>query len=383
MRLPILSVLVAASVLAASCTPATEETAEENGEAAEEAIGVPLTEPDETDAPTRTAAQPLDVAQISTLIDVRGVGDSGWAKTHQSTPIAAELGKALDRFDATGHAYKAHVSFLNWETVVGDSCPRFANVYSPGKSYAFLSRPENLTQAYDRGFNLVGLSNNHSRDCADPIGEAMTVRSTAQVARAGVLSHGVGVDAATKTQVKVETLRAAGGNVRVAFGSIYFGSARSCALAVCANDKAALFKSLREAEADLRIVAIHSMDPGTQAEAVNAGIEFVRDFKGDVVFGHGPHVWMPVRVVRKSGGGKGVVFESLGNFLHPSLAAQPKNFIGRALFDTATFELRQIQILPVHNTGMDVKWSSLDVSRHPANLKWSPSDHGVYANVKK
>jgi prolyl-tRNA editing enzyme YbaK/EbsC (Cys-tRNA(Pro) deacylase) len=40
-----------------------------------------------------------------------------------------------------------------------------------------------------------------------------------------------------------------------------------------------------------------------------------------------------VRVVRKNGGGKGVVFESLGNFLHPALAARIFESLG--LWDRA------------------------------------------------
>jgi hypothetical protein len=127
------------------------------------------------------------------------------------------------------------------------------------------------------------------------------------------------------------------------------------------------------------------MGPTDQDEAVRTGVDFVKSYNGDVVYGEGPHVWKPVRVVRKGsrfGGGTGVVFESLGNFLHPSLGAQSKNFIGRALYDLRTLKLRQIQVLPVANAGRDVKWSSVDGGALQANLRWSPASHGVYANVK-
>jgi len=77
-----------------------------------------------------------------------------------------------------------------------------------------------------------------------------------------------------------------------------------------------------------------------------------------------------------------VVFESLGNFLHPSLGGQAKNFVGRALFDARTLKLRQIQVLPVANSGRDVKWSSVDGGALQANLQWSPATRGVYANVR-
>lgn len=384
MRAPALAALAAGLVSTPGCTT-TEEVPDDSGEGteAEGALGVPLTEPDETDAPTRTAPQPLDAAKVTELVDLRGMGDSGWANTHESTPRSAAFGAALDRFDASGVGYRGHVSYLNWETVVGEGCARFANEYSPGKSYAFVSRPENLAQAMDRGFHLVGLSNNHSRDCADPDGEGLTARAVASVARSGVGFHGVGPDAAKKNRPVVVTVKAAGRDVRVAFGSIYFGSRRSCDLSVCASDKRALFEGLRDADADLRVVAMHSMDGGTQDELVRAGIEFVRDYGGDVVYGSGPHVWKGVRVVQKARGGKGVVFESVGNFLHPSLAAQSKNFIGRALFDKGSLELRQVQILPVANAGTEMRYSSADPTTLASNLRWTGADRGYYANVKR
>jgi hypothetical protein len=76
------------------------------------------------------------------------------------------------------------------------------------------------------------------------------------------------------------------------------------------------------------------------------------------------------------------VFESLGNFLHPALGAQTKNFIGRALFDPATLRLRQVQVLPVANAGQDARWSSVDASTLESNLRWTATSRGVYANVK-
>lgn len=388
----LLSVVVAAAALAslgqAGCAvnltadgqPSGDQGGGEPGDS-EDAVGVPITEPDETDTASTLAAAPLDVRAVEGLFDVRGVGDSAWSRTHQQDPIAAEFGKALDRFDATGNAYRGHATYINWETVVGERCETFDSVYTPGKSYAFVSRVDNLKQAMDRGFNLVGLSNNHSRDCTSPNGETMTATATAALADAKHQFHGVG-DPGRKNDVRITTLVAQGKSIRVAFGSLYLGSRRACTGSVCANDKRALFENLRSAAADLRVVAIHSMDSKTQDELVNAGIEFVKSYDGDVVFGSGPHVWKPVRVVRKQSGKAGVVFESLGNFLHPSLAAQQKNYIGRALFDPNALVLRQVQVIPVYNTGSEVKFSTADLRTLPANLKLKTSERGGFANVK-
>jgi hypothetical protein len=381
---------------AAACAAPADATDEDGGEPAdtEDAL-VDVSEPDETAPASALAAAPIDATEATALLDIRGMGDSGWANTHEKTPIAAELGKALDRFDPSGKGYRGDLSFVNWETVVGSGCRQFASVYTPGLSYAFVSRTDNLAQANDRGFNLIGLSNNHARDCLASPDTSLTgeVASAAMSAKnieslgerqwlfAGLASAAHEGDFA---KARVRTFVVKGRPVRVAFGSMYMGRA-SCPRASCSGDRRALFESMRDAQADIRILSLHSMGPTDQDEAVRAGTEFVKSYNGDVVYGEGPHVWKPVRVVRKAasfGGGTGVVFESLGNFLHPSLGAQAKNFIGRALYDLRTLKLRQVQVLPVANAGRDVKWSSVDGGALQANLKWSPATRGVYANVK-
>ena len=52
--------------------------------------------------------------------------------------------------------------------------------------------------------------------------------------------------------------------------------------------------------------------------------------------------------------------------------------------DTRTLKLRQVQLIPIHNTGRDVRFSQADGATVTANLRWSPapSSRGVYANVK-
>ena len=380
-------------VAACAAVPATEDDGEP---ADDEGALVEVNDPDETAPASALPAASLDATAATDFLDVRGMGDSGWANTHESTPIAADFGKALDRFDPTGKGYRGDLSFVNWETVVGFGCTKFASVYQPGVSYAFVSLPDNLAQANDRGFNLFGLSNNHARDCLASADTSLTgeVASAAMSAKniealgdrqwlfAGISSSANENDFA---KARVRTFSIKGRQIRVAFGSMYMGRA-SCPRAACSADKRALFESMRDAQADLRILSLHSMGPTDQDEAVKTGAEFVKSYGGDVVYGEGPHVWKPIRVVRKDasfGGGTGVVFESVGNFLHPSLGAQAKNFIGRALYDLRTLKLRQVQVLPVANAGHDVKWSSsIDGGALQANLKWSPATHGVYANIK-
>lgn len=392
-RLPnllLLPLLVGALGLGACA--AEDDGAEDVGEPGSgESAVVPIDEPDETAPAGALAPAPLD-REATALIDVRGVGDSGWSQTHEQTPLAPAFGDALDRFDASGEGYRGDLSFINWETVVGTACTQFASAYSPGRSYAFVSRAENLVQANERGFNLVALSNNHTRDCyaspdtplrGEDASPDMTARAIEGLGERPWIWAGVGAtsDPDDAHLARVRTFRIKGRDVRVAFASVYMGRP-TCPRASCKGARTELLESLRDAPADLRILAIHSMASADQDEGVRLGIDFVKSYGGDVVFGHGPHVWKPVRVVRKEAGGTGVVFESLGNFLHPSLAAQSKNFIGRALFDPETMKLRQVQVLPVANSGRDARWSSADGASVPANLRFSPSPRGVYANVK-
>jgi len=395
-RLRFLFPLLLLCLCAPACAAPAGDAEDDGGEPAdsEDAL-VAMTEPDETAPASALAAAPLDTAAVTDLLDVRGMGDSGWSTTHEKAPIAAEFGKALDRFDASGKGYRGDLSFINWETVVGTGCSQFASVYTPGRSYAFVSRTENVAQATERGFNLFGLSNNHSRDClasadtslrGEVASAAMTATNIESLGDNGALFAGLASSTHENdfAKARVRTFTVKGRQVRVAFGSMYMGRA-DCPRAACSGDKRELFESMRDAPADVRILSIHSMGPSDQDELVRAGTEFVKSYGGDVVFGEGPHVWKPVRVVRKGagfGGGTGVVFESLGNFLHPSLGGQAKNFIGRALFDLRSLKLRQVQVLPVANSGRDVKWSAVDGGALQANLTWSPSTRGVYANVK-
>lgn len=383
---------LAAGASAIACADADDVSAEDGEPAETEGAISPVTQQDETASPSTLPPAPLDHGAAD-LIDVRGVGDSGWSRTHEQTPLAAAFGAALDRFDGAGHAYRGDLSFINWETVVGSSCTQFSNTYVPRRSYAFVSRPENLTQAYERGFNLVALSNNHTRDCyaspetperGEPASVAMTARAIAGLGELDWLIAGVaGTGDDDSARARVRTFRVKGRDVRVAFGSFYSGRA-DCPRAACAGDARSLMTSLRDARADLRILAIHSMAASDQETLVRLGVEFVEQFDGDIVFGHGPHVWKPVRIVRKQGGGKGVVFDSLGNFLHPALGAQARNFIGRVLLDPRTLALRQVQLLPIANAGENVRMSTADAMDVPANLRWTRlpgTTTGVYANV--
>ncbi len=329
---------------------------------------------------------PVSLTASDGFLDVRGVGDAAWSRTHQSDPIAAEFGDVLDRWDPTGERYRGDLSFINWESVVGEGCDRFWAPYNPGRAYAFVSRAENLAQAYARGFNVVGLSNNHSRDCHDDStdGEAGVDRTLDAMEALDDgrtwLWAGVARTEADKTRPVVTHFDVKGRTVRVAFASVYVGRS-SCPRATCLEDAPALLEALGRTNVDLRILTIHSQRNHDQL--ISIGRSFIEDYDGDVVFGHGPHVWKPVHVIDKNGLGRGVMFESLGNFIHPSLRAQARNLVGRALFDLETLQLSQVQAMAVKTTGFDAVESSADPTSLEANVTWTADETvGAYADIK-
>ncbi len=383
-------ILATTALVAIGCSAdSVDAPSQDPGEPADEAAleTTNTTDPDETGS--ALSAVPLDDA--SGFIDLRGVGDSGWTRTHTSPAPLAGFGPALERLQRTGQVVRGDLSFINWETVVADSCQTFAKPYVAGKSYAFISRAENLDQALAAGFNLVGLANNHSRDCSRTgdglTSMASTHRAATRLAAESRLFHGVGAVGDERTPT-IGKFSVGGKNVRVAFASGYLGIPRGEGVSA-KDDVEPLMKAMQDADVDLRILALHSTDAGNQALLAEVGATFVTRYGGDVVLGSGPHVWRPVRVLRKPDGKTGVVFESFGNFLHPALAAQSKNFVGRVLFDRASLGVRQVQLIAVENRGETIAPSTQDPAQVAANLRWSPASSApaglrvVYANVRE
>lgn len=389
----------ALALILAACSSPTDPSEDVGSSAAgddpgEQEEGVeasPVVSQSETGDPEAIDPQPLDVSKVDGYIDLRGVGDSAWSSTHQSPPRAAEFDKALSDFDPTGLSYKGHVNYINWETVVGNECKKWAAPYAAGRSYAFLSLPASLEQAYAAGFNVVGLSNNHARDCSDDEGEARSSKITAPAMQSisvgkNWLWHGVADTEAGETKVAVGSFNAGNRTVKVAFGSAYTGRA-TCPLAACKTDIDPIMAALQAADADLRILALHSVGKSDQLELARLGVRFVEKFGGDVVYGSGPHVWSRVQVARKPNGKPGVVFESLGNFIHPGLGTQARNIIGRALFDAKTLELAQVQVIPISGAGARMRFATSANLADPAllgNVRFTGAAaiKGGYVNVR-
>lgn len=332
-------------------------------------------------SPLAPPASPDEDAAFVSL-DVRGVGDSGWnypdkPAAGRKVPLAPGLGQALAAIDPEKAIFKGDLSFINFEGVVAERCEKIRG----SVDYYFLIHPANVLEAFDHGFNLFGLANNHSQDCNEgraradsaPVhGPLATAESMARAAlQSPLLWHGVG-EGDTALSVRTGTFDIRGRPVAVALGSIsiigwdipHSASVNFGAKPAALKRARELLKSFQAVPADFRILAIHTQDasgnakPEAQAFLLLKQIatEFITEYGGHVVYGHGPHTWGGVKVLDRAGGGRGVIFTSLGNFIHQGLGKNADNSMGRAIFDLDRYELREVQVVPFVNLRTTVRF---------------------------
>ena len=319
------------------------------------------------------------------FIDIRGVGDSAWSGLRAPTAPASGIKAALNKFDPSRKILKGDLNFINWESGVGERCQSYFNV-----DYAFMSNPSAVIDAFDHGFNLFGLANNHSEDCSsgfDSAGQAVSgaVASSRFMKTLShqkpMLWHGVG-PAAGLSSPTILTFSLKGRLVKVAFGSVAFQDWQ-CVESTCEPHVQSLFNQMRDAGADLRILSLHSQGSAAFARGKVWAEKFIRDYMGNVVFASGPHTWAGVKVLDRATGGKGVVFHGLGNFLHNQVAPNPDNLIGRVLLDTKTLNPLQVQVIPVLNNAYDVDVVLAAPAKNlpVANLTWTRAQLQAHRDV--
>ncbi len=260
-----------------------------------------------------------------------------------------------------------------------------------------MSHPDNVVKVHEKGFNLVGLANNHTRDCPKSdngengaLVSAKYMEKLTEELQANWLWHGVG----TQKTARVKTFDIKGRKIKVAFANIYMAQG-DCTYVTCQTDELTVLRSLRDADADIRILAIHSWNTQTHKQLLNTGVKFIQYYNGDIVLGGPHHVELELRIVESLNDKKGVMFESLGNFIHPSLGSSNNHIIGRVLFDVDTLKLRQVQVIPIAVNRITVSFNSINPLSVPANLTWKKVDdstwksginsrvRGAYSNIKE
>ena len=310
---------------------------------------------------------------ITNYIDIRAYGDSGWSWTHESPAMNPEFGLALDQFSPTGEIYRGDINFINWESTIGYTCEQWHAPYIRGRSYAFLADPENINQALERGIENFALSNNHTRDCIENIdtglnGQLSSLFYLNKIKQNFQSLNFHGISDSTKNKITIINKKIKNNQVKIAFASYYTGR-DSCPHSVCAEDEQEIINNFKLIQADLKIMMIHTMND--QSKLIQVAKNFIHNANGDLVFGSGPHKWNPIRVEKKSTG-HGIIFDSLGNFLHPSMAPQSKNIIARILLDPMDKKIIQIQAISIRNENDTINPSEISPVAIESELEFIP-----------
>lgn len=231
------------------------------------------------------------------------------------------------------------VNFANIETVVTDD----EHLPAQQKAFVFRSHPNSIRHLMDLGFNLFSLANNHAYNHGSA-GLDHTLEAMEQLQRQGtrpIAFAGIERRRADFERARIFEVR----GYRIAFAAIgiidpRFRS-RGEGVGVLnyhdESDYALTLKSLREANADLKVISIHygtemqvELDRGQRAKFLRA----ITEGDADLVLGHHPHVVRPVEL--RDGR---AIFYSLGNYLMAGAAdltrrpeAQDYGLFGRAHF---------------------------------------------------
>jgi hypothetical protein len=257
-------------------------------------------------------------------------GDAGFADSHVSRPVyRGGFRSAYNTFDPKLQLI-GDINYINWETTVGNVCNAFWAPPSQS-TYAFLTPPQELSDAVSIGFNLIGLANNHSFDCLrSPEGNG-PLQTSGHITT--LLKHVSsspnsplfsGAFSTTPASAATGTFRVTGGSVPVLFLSAYVGGdAQHCRNILC-DSGLARYKKQMAASSGFRVLALHSWNAASHSKLKTILSAWLREGLVDVAIGSGPHVAESVSIVKTPRGNR-VLATSLGNFIHPSLSSQPNN----------------------------------------------------------
>ena len=266
--------------------------------------------------PTTEVESSVPSASAERQVSILIAGDTGLNGSFQ--PVHAGFGLkhgARTAFsDATPHVaplINADVNIANLETVVTDHNNSTASL----KLFGFRTHPDAVRELMRIGFNVFSTANNHSMDYG-----LDGARETMKHLRAlGVVHAGMGEnrhDAMSAKLIERKGVRFAFGALGIGgsgFGSLHSGEMRPGQLTVTERDLSDVATSLRDSQADYRVMSVHygtefdvttsSSDRARFARVISSGV--------DMVIGHHHHVAAGIELVNGA-----PVFYGLGNFLH-------------------------------------------------------------------
>ncbi len=260
------------------------------------------------------------------------------------------------------------VNFANIETVVTEN----KNLSAQHKSFVFRSHPNAIRHLLDIGFNLFSLANNHSADHGIA-GLSETLHAMMDLAHEGRRFGYAGVEK-NRDDFSLPHLQQVGGHT-IAFAAIgitdsSFRAGKNRPGIMSYNDDADLelvLKGLREIQADLKILSIHSgieMKTTTEPDQRLRFEKALKEGDVDLILGTHPHVVRPVALIDGR-----AVFYSLGNYLMLGAAdtsRQPPGsdygLMGKAHFgwdaSARRLKVQAVEVIPL--TQMHIKPRPLD-----------------------
>ena len=268
---------------------------------------------------TLAALSIFTVSEAKADLTITFGGDVNFNKTKQA-PLA-------DGIDVRGRKYlfadttvgirsliDGDVNFANIETVVTDD----RNLPAQPKTFVFRSHPNALRHIMDLGFNLFSLANNHSYNHGFG-GLDETLESMDQLAKEGRVFTHAGIERTREGFQSARIMKV--GAHTIAFASIGITNdqfratdSRTGVLSYRNEpDYTLVLKSLREAQADLKILSIHAgveMKTSTESDLRVRFERAIEEGDVDLVLGHHPHVVRPIANINGR-----AIFYSLGNYL--------------------------------------------------------------------
>ncbi|MDH4468145.1 MAG: CapA family protein [Bacteriovoracaceae bacterium] len=340
-------------------------------------------------------------------LDIRGVGDSAWAQdtnpqNGSRSPANPNFNQSLINSNPSLLLFRGDLSFMNLETTIAEYCEK----KRMSVDFYFISHPGMINQLAQAGFNVFGLANNHCQDCqmAKSLsystqslhGPLATLESMNRKERELKENYNIdilwaGVNETTEKKnpfdVKLKKFFLKNKWITVAFGSVAVLSWDIMNAAIIKSEMIEndvlvkkLMKNFDQQNADIKILSIHTQDSSGHMRSEGWAVkklkkiaeDFINQHDGTVVFGHGPHTFAGVKAIKKKNNKIGVIFTSLGNFIHPGLQPGSDNLLGRALVNPDTFSVEEVNMIPLINRRTKVDfYSQIDQTKNKihANFK--------------
>ncbi len=277
------------------------------------------------------------------------------------------INKAAKKPDGT---YDYYQFMKNMQSFFDKSDVRFCNQAVPGggeehgiSGYPVFNSPTAVADGLNKlGCNVINTGTNHTFDKGQPVIDSWLKHWDS-------LPNVLAVAGANRSKEEQNKLRYfTQKGVRFAFLSYttYTNSPPTTSYGLNMFSEELAAKQLKEARSSADVVLV-SMRWGTEySSSINAKqqniAQFLSDNGADVVFGHGPHVFQPVKQVSsKDGQRKTLVWYSLGNFMNAQLETEALvNGVAIMDIDVKSKKITDISLMPIY---MHYEWTAEQKAR--------------------